>query len=413
VVFLKFAFYENPHESLEEAQEAAGDPYIEYHRVDGVGYKTVDILQADHTTNLDGTDLIGWLVPQGSSLCFMSARHAYMQEADLTGVILNGAQLCGTDLSYSTLDFSVITGTNFEGAILTEASLQNVEGHLTKNGRVNFRDANMQGACLAGATITGDFSCANLSTSIAGNTTNLVQAYLTLSFFEDTNLFAADLTQANLHGCSFLRAFLPHATLKHVDATECRFDDAILLNADLEMANLATSSFKRAVLRDANLERASLHSACLDNADLARAPLRYTDLSFATFDCADLRGADLTGAKIDHTSLDNVLIDEHTIGPDGRPLVTEPCYANLRRPRKAVLKIGLDKPLSATENMESISDDTIELTITDLHCIISNSLVADIIDPFEPVMDIHEAYGIDLVAADLPEPIAPALFPGS
>ncbi len=169
------------------------------------------------------------------------------------------------------LDKADLSGINFKGANLTNASLRNSKfynfGQDKRFGTFDDAIADLSGADLKQANLTG----ADL-THVSMNRTSLIRAIL-----DNSNLSYAQLKGANLSNSKLIGANL---------------DQAVLEGANLSAANLADANLMQANLRNANLSSAKLAGINLTNAQLQNANLQNTDLS-----SSDLRGTNIVGAN--------------------------------------------------------------------------------------------------------------------
>jgi uncharacterized protein YjbI with pentapeptide repeats len=138
--------------------------------------------------------------------------------------------------------------------------------------RANLEDANLNGADLSGA--------------------NLFRADL-----EDANLREVILSGANLSGANLFRANLEDANLIRANLEDAKLIRANLLGSKLSEANLRAADLLNTNLRAADLSFADLSGARLFGADLFGAGFFGADLRFADLRYADLTGADLSRAK--------------------------------------------------------------------------------------------------------------------
>lgn len=144
---------------------------------------------------------------------------ANLREADLSGFIMDGADLVGADLRKSILS----------GAILRNANLKLVK---------------MQEAVLVGT---------DLSASLAQN-----------ADMRGANLSNATLTDADYSQCNFENAIFDGAILKNVILRKANFSGALLSGADLRGADLSGANLSGAKLQDALLEGAIIRDAIFD-----------------------------------------------------------------------------------------------------------------------------------------------------
>jgi endonuclease YncB( thermonuclease family) len=130
------------------------------------------------------------------------------------------------------------------------------------------------------------------------------------------NLFAADLSDANLRGADLHGADLREATLARADLRE----------ANLRGAHLARTVLTDAILANAHVENADvsvadLTSACFADAELAGADFGGSKLNDAVFTRADVRGAafetDAKPAVLTHTGLSGLRHAHKAFWPRG------------------------------------------------------------------------------------------------
>lgn len=151
---------------------------------------------------------------------------------------------------------------------------------------------------------------------LEGENTYLVNAKL-----NNSNLFGANLLQADMQFANFTNANLRSAVLTEATMKHCIFINADLSGAILKKAKLNDADFSNATLVGANFDNADLSSVNMTGANLDSASLRNTVLSRTQFKDAsmfktDLRGTDLTNA-LDLTArqLQDAIFDTLTIFP--------------------------------------------------------------------------------------------------
>ncbi len=106
------------------------------------------------------------------------------------------------------------------------------------------------------------------------------------------------------------------------------FEKAQLNSADIGDAELSGAILKGAYADEANLQAATLNDADLRRVSFIEANLSQTSLLYANFQAAnlymadlqgsDLRGANLLEADLSLTKLEQVVLDEHTVLPNGK-----------------------------------------------------------------------------------------------
>jgi uncharacterized protein YjbI with pentapeptide repeats len=142
---------------------------------------------------------------------------------------------------------------------------------------------------------------------------------LRFAVLDESRLYAADLTGADLSKASLEEARLPSAKLGStvLDGASligaqlqgAQLDDARLRGASLVGARLQGASLDDARLQGASLVRARLQSASLDDAELQGASLIGARLQGAWLSAARLQGASLNGAQLQGARLDDALLE--------------------------------------------------------------------------------------------------------
>ena len=185
----------------------------------------------------------GWLTGDDSLLKDQDLSFAKLQNVDLRGANLEGADLGDADLSSAKLAGANLRNADLSGADLCYAIMENAMLEYA-----NLRHAKMQRTDLSNANLTD--AC-------------LIDANLHIAILFKTVLVRAKLTNANTEG---------------VYVRNANFDGAELIGANL---------------RDCDLNHSNLRDAVLFAADLQNASLIGTDL-----EGADLRGAYMEGARV-------------------------------------------------------------------------------------------------------------------
>lgn len=167
--------------------------------------------------------------------------------------------LCGADLTRTSLRLANLSRANLSGADLSESDLQGAKLSKAFLDETNLHAANLRSADLAGADLLG----ANLSDAI----------------LNQTKLNKANLVGADLRGC--------------------RLSDADLREADLTGANLNVGDLVGANLRGAKLGGAKLLGADLREADLSQADLSGTEITESEWEKAkSLEGTTMPDGSI-------------------------------------------------------------------------------------------------------------------
>jgi uncharacterized protein YjbI with pentapeptide repeats len=222
-------------------------------------------------------------------------RGVNLNEANLRGVKLSGANLSGANLNVA----------NLSGANLSHANLNQARLNVARLSAANLSHAKLNRALL---------NVANLIRADLGHA-ELVEALIMRAELIRAELSGANLTGANLSGTDLREATLRGANLSYSNLSEVNLRDAVLSGAILEQVTLSGADVSRtdlsgANLREAELSQANLNRANLSGADLRRANLRWVDLSGANLRWADLSetklsGANLIGADLSHANLVN------------------------------------------------------------------------------------------------------------
>jgi uncharacterized protein YjbI with pentapeptide repeats len=189
------------------------------------------------------------------------------------------------DLSGAVLDGADLSEANLYGATLFGASLY----------RAYLRGADLATADLEGANLDS----ANLLTA------NLVRTHLTLANFRGANLAHVTLSGANLFGANLGAADLSGADLDAANLAHANLGGADLSGAFLDRANLLAANLSSAVLCHSSLTGANLTSANLEDADLT--DVYVAETVFANVDLSQTQGLDtcnhLGASILDHRTL--------------------------------------------------------------------------------------------------------------
>ena len=138
--------------------------------------------------------------------------------------------------------------------------------------------------------------------------------------FDGSYLYPVDLSNANLHRCSFRRALIFGAKLRGADLSYADLRDAVVVG-DLSGANLYMARLERCIiggtavgcnLQRAKLGRANLSGLDLRGASLAKAHFGATSLSGAdlrdiSWDDVELTSVDVTSALLQHRQIEPFL----------------------------------------------------------------------------------------------------------
>lgn len=234
--------------------------------------------------------------------------NAYLPQANLITVILDGANLQGASLPEANLQQARLVNADLRGACLQGANLS----------KANLRGAKLQGASHWESSALELFlneAKAHLKvTDLQG--ANLREAVLANANLRGTNLQGVDLWNADLEGANLHRANLRGASLWEADLRASELQSANLQRANLRSANLRAANLKEADLQSARLQRADLQSAELSGAKLQKARLQEANLQHANLQRAYLHGANLRNAILDEAQLAGVRYNRETRWPD-------------------------------------------------------------------------------------------------
>jgi uncharacterized protein YjbI with pentapeptide repeats len=208
---------------------------------------------------------------------------------------VSGADLSGIDLSAADLSRANLAGTKFEGALLTNANLQEV----ALSG-ANLRNAKLAGANFANASLgNADFTDAEIDNTTNFTRASLDQAKIDKGRFVLTQFTGASLTNLDLSGVDFSGRDLNGMNFGSSTLTEANFT-----GAQMRGANLSSAKLQRARLTDCDLTGSDLMGADLGGAPLVRAKLTRATLNQANLSGTDISGCDFLEARIEQTSFE-------------------------------------------------------------------------------------------------------------
>ena len=176
------------------------------------------------------------------------------------------AELSGIDLS----------GRDLFGAILTRATIENVDFYGANLRTANFQEANIRGCRLS-------------------------QAHIQWSILTGAIVDGCDLTRANLQFTEF-----SNATLTDVDLGGAFFHNAYLTKAGLQRANLTGANLRFSTWESAVLEQVNLTESTIQLADFSHATLRKTDFHNAQIFNTNFTNAYLSAVILNGAILENV-----------------------------------------------------------------------------------------------------------
>ncbi|MGK7901632.1 MAG: pentapeptide repeat-containing protein [Hormoscilla sp.] len=213
-----------------------------------------------------------------------------LDQTDLSGINFRGAILSNASFKYSrfygagadehlgTFDdwIADLSGANLQDSNLSGALLQNVDIIRTNLIRAQLNQANLKGARLNGS---------NLSSA------QLIGASLEKAVLENAKLTGADLDEANLEWAN-----LSGARMVQVKAVAAKFKFADLSKTEWQGADLSGADLSNTKLENADLNGAKLTGANMSNAVLENVSLRNADLTLVDFRGATLTEVDFKGA---------------------------------------------------------------------------------------------------------------------
>ncbi|NER46354.1 MAG: hypothetical protein F6J92_06600 [Symploca sp. SIO1A3] len=237
-----------------------------------------------HNTNLSRINL--GLVDSGSTSFTL-----VLDNLDLSGINFRSANLLGASLRstrfygagedkrFGTFDDLIadLSGAELQEADLTGAVLNNTMLNRTNLIRATLNQANLSDSSLLRA---------NLSSA------KLIGADLRQATLENASLTGADLSEAKLDLSN-----LYGASLGEVSAVGAQFPFADLSQSNWQGADLSAANLKDANLRGADLSSTKLVGANLSNAQLQNAKFKYSNLSMTELQGSNVAGADFLGAS--------------------------------------------------------------------------------------------------------------------
>jgi len=236
---------------------------------------------------------------------------------DLSGEILDGADLSGAFLEQVNFKGASLKGANLSGAILARADLEDADlrgADLTgaNVGAVRGTGADFTGADFTGAKLSkGNFTRANFTTAKLADTelleivvdgANFTGADLSGLVFLEIGFDTVCFFQAALEGTIFLKCPLQNCRFDEGRLSGCHFTDSRLarcrfVNADMTKACFVATDPKQADTRDMDFTGACLKQANFQYMPMQKARFTGTDLENAFFGETDLTGADFSRAR--------------------------------------------------------------------------------------------------------------------
>lgn len=279
--------------------------YLENADLAGINLSGADLASAYlQTTNLTGTDLSGanlsaayieWANLSSANLSSANLTGAFLDPAQLTGANLTGTQLSGADLA------SITSGGIIGTAASLPANWTQAAGYLVGPTAV-LTDANLSGTT---SLATADMQEDNLTgANLAGadlSGANLEEAVLTGADVSGTDLSAATLTRVQSGTLTGTPAALPadwSALAGYLIGPQAILTSADLAGADLSGADVAGAYLDSANLTSANLSGATITATYLVYANLTDANLASANLTGSYLDRANVTGAEMGSATL-------------------------------------------------------------------------------------------------------------------
>ena len=190
--------------------------------------------------------------------------------ADLKDALLVGADLRGANLSKANLDGALLVAVNLASANLSDGSLQ----HVDLSG-ANLRGANLSRANLSYSEFEGAqlnkaiLQQANLSNALLSST-DFSNADLTEVIFKDARGNDVQMKSVNLQKAGFERASLS-GDFSNANLKEAMLSDASLMYSNLTNANLTNVDLTNASLYRTTLDKATLTGVIWKGTNLIKA----------------------------------------------------------------------------------------------------------------------------------------------
>ena len=305
-----------------------------------------------------------------------------LQDADLSGAILNGANLNGANLSGANLSGAHLNDADLQGAhlqgvdlidahlkraILIDADLQN--GALLIDAKLqgaHLEGAKLQGAHLEGAKLIGaHLSGVKLQGAFLIDA-DLTDADLSGKYLEEVaNLTRADLKLAKLNGAKLQGVILNHAILKLAQLEEAKLQGAYLQHAKLHDAWLTDANFYGANLNDADLRGADLRGAHFRNVELIRTNLTGVDLNLADFRDSNLNNAIGIVADVESEEEEDEEEEDDHINDNINPYQIHQAFTHILKKKDRIIELlsGNDQgnyDMYFNDNKSKFSNDIVE-----------------------------------------------------
>lgn len=186
---------------------------------------------------------------------------------------------------------------------------------LTENGGMYLKDANFEGANLAGE----DLSYADLSNSRMDENSNLFMTDFSYANLKGCCLFGVHMNNTNLSGACLENVVIYGGIMDNVNAVESNFKYARLTGCSIIECNLTQADMKSAVLSGCDISNSNLECCDLSGANMlaahlnsnnfTRGNLKETNLKYSTLTNLNLTEADLTKIQMNNCTFSNLYLE--------------------------------------------------------------------------------------------------------
>jgi len=235
-----------------------------------------DLSKADLSKiNLTGQDL------SGANLSGQAGAIKDLRKVDFTDTILRGANLSFTDLSGKDLSGKDLRGINFhnanlENADLTDVTISKIIQYLEKpqcsnpdNELLHLLYTDMCSISVAkNESIRTDFSNANLSGAIIGNSDPSNTLFMFFVDFSGADLTGIEFSNVKFIACKFNGANFSDNNMNVVTFALCEFSDARFTNSKFSNVIFQNVSFRNTEIIDAYFESSLFLNTNFSNVDL-------------------------------------------------------------------------------------------------------------------------------------------------
>lgn len=236
----------------------------------------------------------------------MNLKNKIIGKMDLTGAILQDANLRGVDMIETILVDANLEGVDLIDADLTRADLTNA----------NISNADFVNMDLIDAKLNGIISENVYFNNASANDSKFIAITFDSCVFDNTNLRDTDFTDAKFTNVDFHKADLKRADMTNIECTgivsfeKAKLIDTILVDARLSGANFDGATLTRTNFTNATLTHTyfntSLDTAILTGADLTNIHIRTNINGINLSGVRSMRHADLRGVHLNGTNLSGV-----------------------------------------------------------------------------------------------------------